>query len=270
MQNNHIYFYGRNMDIVRIKRYNCTKGSNKSGSQLESGVIMKKGIIFTALFRIMGIIVFILGIRMVDEGIYNYIEEHGQKDWILTTASVIDISSEYSGARRSRSISYDITYQYEAEGNQYSDKLYNRGHAMRLGDQIKIKYDPHAPDNSTDILAPSIKNLIIFLVFGAIFTTIGFFLSGIWALIRKIRQKGEPEEEILPPEEYADPKEMKRNISSPAIAIALRIAVVSVVLGITFLSIKLSPGARPAGTDRFIEIATEAEELLKKLEYWKD
>lgn len=45
----------------------------------------------------MGIIVLILGIRMIGEGIYNYIDEHNQKDWISTTAYVIDISSEYSG-----------------------------------------------------------------------------------------------------------------------------------------------------------------------------
>lgn len=47
---------------------------------------MKKGTIFTMLFRIMGIIVLILGIQMIGEGIYNYINEHNQKDWISATA----------------------------------------------------------------------------------------------------------------------------------------------------------------------------------------
>ena len=54
----------------------------------ESSIKMKKGTIFTALFRIMGIVVLVLGIRMVGEGIYNYIDEHHQKDWIPTTAYV--------------------------------------------------------------------------------------------------------------------------------------------------------------------------------------
>ena len=62
---------------------------------------------------------------------------------------------------------------------------------MELGDKIKIKYNPSAPENSTDILAPNIKNLVLFLAFGTIFITIGFFLSGTWALTCKIRHKGE-------------------------------------------------------------------------------
>lgn len=41
--------------------------------------------------------------------------------------------------------------------------LYNRSKAMELGDKIKIKYNPSAPENSTDILAPNIKNLVLFL-----------------------------------------------------------------------------------------------------------
>lgn len=211
------------------------------------------------LFRIMGIIVLILGIRMVGEGIYNYIEEHNQKDWISTTAYVIDISSAYSGTRRHQDVDYDITYQYEADGRKYSDKLYNRSKAMGLGDKIKIKYDPHAPENSTDILAPSVKNLILFLVFGAIFITIGFFLSGAWALLHKIRRKGEPEEEgILPPEEYVKPNETNRSSQNPALKAALRLFIILIFLCGTFLSIKLFPGIRPIGTDQFIEIVGAA------------
>lgn len=207
----------------------------------------------------MGIIVLILGIRMIGEGIYNYIDEHNQKDWVSTTAYVIDISSEHSGIRHNQHVNYDITYQYEVDGNQYSDKLYNRGKPMGLGDKIKIKYDPAAPEKSTDILKPSIYNLIIFLAFGVVLTIVGFFLSGTWALIHKIRRRGEPEEEeILPPEEYVKPEEMNRNTRNPALTIALRIIAVVLVLGGTFLAIKLFPGTHSVGTDRFIEITSTA------------
>lgn len=168
---------------------------------------MKKGTIFTILFRIMGIVVLIFGIRLIGAGIYNYIDEHNQKDWIFTTASVIDISSEYSSSLHNRHIDYEITYQYEVDGNKYSDKLYNRSKAMLIGDKIRIKYDPETPKKSTDILKPSIQNLIIFLVCGAVLSIVGFFLSGTWALIHKIRRRGEPEEEeVLPPEEYVEPE----------------------------------------------------------------
>lgn len=191
-----------------------------------------------ALFRIMGIIVLILGFRMVGEGIYNYIDEHQQKDWISTTAYVIDISSEYSSSstKHGSRVRYDITYQYEVDGKEYSDKLYNRSQAIGLGNKIKIKYDPTTPEDSTDILSPSLHNLIVFLVFGTIFITIGFFLSGAWALIRKIRRRGQPEEEeILPPEEYVKPEEMKKMTQNPALVIVCRIVAVAVALGGMFL-----------------------------------
>ena len=67
------------------------------------------------------------------------------------------------------------------DGKAYSDMLDNRDKALALGDGIKIKYDPDAPENSTDILKPSLNNLIVFLVFGSIFAAIGFFASGAWA-----------------------------------------------------------------------------------------
>lgn len=214
-----------------------------------------------ALFRIMGIIVLILGIRTVGEGIYNYINEHHQKDWIPNTAYVIDISSEYSSSstRHGSRIRYEITYQYEVDGKEYSDKLYNRSRAMGLGDTIKIKYDPKAPENSTDILSPSFHNLIVFLVFGAIFATIGFFLSGAWALIHRIRRRGEPEEEeILPPEEYVKPEEMKKTLPNPALAVVCRIAAVGVVFGGVFVSTKLFPGAQAVDTEQFKSVAKAA------------
>lgn len=216
---------------------------------------MKKGTIFTIIFRIMGIIVLILGIRMIGEGIYNYIDEHNQKDWISTTAYVIDISSEYSGTHHNRHVNYDITYQYEVDGNKYFDMLYNRSKAMELGDKIKIKYNPSAPENSTDILAPNIKNLVLFLAFGTIFITIGFFLSGTWALTCKIRHKGEMKEnEILPPKEHINSNKTYKNSQN----LALRILVVLIFLGGTFLLIKLFPGIRPIKTDQFIEIVDAA------------
>lgn len=217
---------------------------------------MKKRTAFTALFRIMGIIVLILGIRMIGEGIYNYIDEHHQADWISTTAYVIDISSEYSGTRGNRSVNYDITYQYEVNGEKYSYTLYNRSSPKGIGDTVKIKYDPNSPEKSTDILKPSVYNLAIFLIFGAIFTVIGFFLSGTWALIHKIRRRGEPEEEeYLPPEEYAEPEESNSKPQRPVIKIALRVVIIAVILCGIFLSVKLFPGIQPIGTDKFIEIA---------------
>ena len=129
-------------------------------------------VIFTVAFRIMGIIVLLIGIRMIIEGVLNYVEEHKQTDWILTTAEVTDISSRVTSSSRKHHSDtvFDITYQYEVDGNAYSDVLYNRSRAFMLGDRIKIKYDPDKPEKSTDILSPSFGNLILFLTFGAVLT----------------------------------------------------------------------------------------------------
>lgn len=83
---------------------------------------------------------------------------------------------------------------------------------MKLYDKIKIKYNPSEPESSTDILTPSIKNLVPFLASGTIFITIGFFLSGARALTCKIRHKGEmKEKEILPPEEHISSNKTNKN-----------------------------------------------------------
>ena len=45
-----------------------------------------QGFLFLAIFRIMGILVLVLGIRMVGEGIFNYIAEWHQQDWVPAAA----------------------------------------------------------------------------------------------------------------------------------------------------------------------------------------
>lgn len=217
---------------------------------------MKKGILFTIIFRIFGILVFIIGIRMIGEGIYNYIDEHNQKDWITIYAEVSDISSEYSSTQSrhgsSSHVSYDITYQYEVDGQEYFGVLYNRSKPMALGDEVKVKYDPDTPGNSTDILSPSVYNMIVFIVCGSIFATIGFFLSGVWALLRKIRRKGQPEEEeVLSPEEYVDPKTTKYVPNKWSKNIFVRILLFAVVLGVILLSNKLFPGKQASDIEQF-------------------
>ena len=102
---------------------------------------------------------------------------------------------------------------------------------MKVYDKIKIKYNPSEPESSTDILTPSIKNLVPFLASGTIFITIGFFLSGARALTCKIQHKGEmKEKEILPPEEHINSNKTNKNNRN----LALRILVVLILLGGTF------------------------------------
>ena len=62
--------------------------------------IYKKGRLFTLIFRLMGLIVLMIGLRMIGEGIYNYINEHDQDDWLTTTAYVVGSTSDYSSQIR--------------------------------------------------------------------------------------------------------------------------------------------------------------------------
>ena len=47
-----------------------------------------------AYFRLMGLIMLIVGIGLIADGIGNYAEQSRQKDWITTSATVTDVSSE--------------------------------------------------------------------------------------------------------------------------------------------------------------------------------
>lgn len=219
----------------------------------------KIGSVFIIILRLFGIFILIQGLRMVGEGVYNYINEHNQQDWITVSAEVVDVKSEYSGSFHRSHINYDITYQYEVEGKAYSGKLYNRSAPMGLGDRVQVKYNPDAPASSTDILSPSIHNLIIFLVVGTIFAAIGFFMSGVWALIRRIRRRGQPEEEeVLPPEEYIDSAAAEQEVKDPAKQIVCKAVITVIVLCGVFLFVKLFPGTRAVGIERFREAAAAA------------
>ena len=213
--------------------------------------------LFVLLFRVFGIIVLVIGIRLIGAGIYNYIDEHNQQDWISTTAYVVDITSEYSSSSRKRPshVRFDITYQYEVDGKEYSDILHNRDKALGLGTPVNIKYDPDMPSDSTDILKPSVHNLIVFLVCGLLIGTAGFFLSGAWALIRKLRRRGKPEEgEMLPPEEYIKPEDVKQSSRNSGKFILLRIVLGIIFVGGIILSTKLFPGIQPVDAEQFVEV----------------
>lgn len=213
-----------------------------------------KNIFFTLTFRIVGIITLILGFRMIGEGICNYINENDQKDWIATYATITDIQSKYSDfpSDRYNDLSYDITYQYEVKGKVYSDILYNRSKPLLLGNSVKIKYDSDAPENSTDILVPSFNNLVVFLVVGSMMSIIGFFISGLWALIHKIRRRGMPEEEeVLPPEEYVKPE---KNVKKFGKSIIHRIIVFAIVCGSIISFGKLFPAPYIGNAEQFKNI----------------
>lgn len=114
------------------------------------------------------------GIYLLVNGINTYINQFDQKDWSITTATVINVDEYRSGhGHKSRSTRYNILYQYEAEGNVYTGEIYrNNAPKKLLGETFEIKYNPDAPEESTRYLEPTfgivVSSVIGFIIFGFI------------------------------------------------------------------------------------------------------
>lgn len=221
---------------------------------------MIKDRIFRVVFRIVGVILLLLGVRMMAEGVINYIDEHKQSDWPTTTAYVTNVKDEYhSGSRHRHShIDYDITYVYEVDGAQYTGMIYNQSKPLSRGDAITVKYDPHSPESSTYILKPYLGALILFLAVGAVMVAAGFAMSGAPSLIRKIRGV-EPEKEYLPPEEYDASRHLSKSPRSPARSMGIVgvILVVAMGCGIMIYTVKNPPEIQAVDSEQFKAVMEE-------------
>lgn len=216
--------------------------------------------IFIAVFRVAGVILLLLGIRMMAEGVLNYIDEHCQEDWVTQTAYVIDVSDEYrsgGGRHRSRTV-YDITYQYEVDGESYTGRIFNQSKPLSRGDAVTIKYDPSSPESSTYILKPYMGALILFFAVGAMMTAAGFFMTGLWALIRRIRGGEDDGEEELPPEEYVDTGSIGKSRRRPAPAIGAVIVFAVLLIFAVYTTVKNPRQIQAVDTEQF-RVAMEAE-----------
>ena len=110
-------------------------------------------------------------------GITGYLQQLGQKDWPMETAAVINVDqrTESSGSRhgyRHRRTVYDITYQYEANGNVYTGEIFEKQYTKKLGETFSIKFNPDTPNSSVEYTEPSLvpvlSGLAAFIVFGFI------------------------------------------------------------------------------------------------------
>lgn len=68
----------------------------------------------------MGLVMLIVGIGLIVDGIGNYVDQSRQKDWITTSATVTDVSSEEgssSSLHNSHITYYIMTYEYVVDGD---------------------------------------------------------------------------------------------------------------------------------------------------------
>lgn len=109
------------------------------------------------------------GIYLLVGGINTYINQFDQKKWSVTTAAVINVDA-YSSGWKSRSTYYNIIYQYEAESNVYTGEIHGNNAPKKLGETFEVKYNPEAPEESTQYLEPTfgipVSSVIGFIIFG--------------------------------------------------------------------------------------------------------
>ena len=150
-----------------------------------------------AYFRLMGLIMLIVGIGLIADGIGNYAEQSRQKDWITTSATVTDVSSEEgssSSLHNSHITYYIMTYEYVVDGKTYTGRTGRMSSPRLVGDTITVKYDPEMPEENTAILSPNTHNLLVLLILGTAIAVVGFFLSGVLELLRSLLRRTHTEE----------------------------------------------------------------------------
>lgn len=173
---------------------------------------MKHNYISRLVLIIIGITMLITGIRMLVMGVDAYIQPLHHTDWVTSNANITDISESVIKGIRGRhlssrtSINYWMTYEYVVDGTRYTGEYGPLANSIAVGKSIQIKYDPEAPENSTGVLAPSSSDLV-FAIAGLILAVVGFFISGVFGLIRRLIGKehsdGKAEKDGMSAEEAA-------------------------------------------------------------------
>ena len=134
-----------------------------------------------AYFRLMGLIMLIVGIYLIVNGIGDYAGQSRQKDWIPIEATVTDVSSEEdtsSTLHSSHSTYYIMAYEYAVDGETYTGRTGRMSSPHLIGTAITVKYNPEMPEENTAILSPNTHDLVVLLILGTAIAVVGFFLSG--------------------------------------------------------------------------------------------
>lgn len=148
-------------------------------------------------FRLMGLVMLIVGIGLIADGIGNYVDQSRQKDWISIEATVTDVSSEEdtsSTLHSSHSTYYIMAYEYAVDGETYTGRTGRMSSPHLIGTAITVKYNPEMPEENTEILSPNTHDLVVLLILGTAIAVAGFFLSGMLELLRSLLRRTHTEE----------------------------------------------------------------------------
>ena len=214
-----------------------------------------------AYFRIMGLVMLIVGIGLIADGIGNYVDQSRQKDWSTTSATVTDVSSKEdssSSLHNSHITYYIMAYEYAVDGKTYTGRTGRMSSPRLVGDTITVKYNPEVPEENTAILSPNTHNLLVLLILGTAIAVVGVYLSGVIGLVREFLQKGrteKPKESVPETDIGFDPTAIAKIPAKqwvPRLA-AWLLAFVALVLFVKFF---LTSGA--ADLDKFRKAAAAA------------
>ena len=202
---------------------------------------MKRRTLSLIISGLLGVIAILSGIYLMAASVTNYIAESKKTDWIVTEARITDVSSRVKRNSKPRTTFYDLTYQYEADGKIYTGKKSSVSGIRLVGDEIKIKYDPDNPSDSTSDITPDKDDLIYPFGGGILFLAAGIFFL-LTAIKRSKRLKNEDEA-------YTETSENSRNPKRTIIAILLMVVIIALTL--VFLR------AQPSGIETFSSVMTE-------------
>lgn len=92
-------------------------------------------------------------------GTEAYQERLTQVDWPTTQATVVQVEvfRERSGPVKHPIYHnyYNVTYEYVVNGTVYTEFVEHQSAQASVGDTFPVKYNPQAPEQSTDILKPT-------------------------------------------------------------------------------------------------------------------
>lgn len=136
--------------------------------------------IFTAVIILFGL-----------SGVGSYLNQLNQQDWIKTEAIVTESvfsRSRTTGRHGHSQKLYNVKYVYTLDGIEYEGVIEDTPFPQNPGTEITVKYDGENPNNSTDVLEPSLSALMMNIVM-----TVGglFFVLSIFGVTIHIRQKKE-------------------------------------------------------------------------------
>lgn len=135
-----------------------------------------------AFLLIAGFIFFICTVIVFWNAMVDYQTQRETTNWIITNATVSDIETKVQGSRGpnygSKSTYYDIYYEYTVDNQIYTGIIKNQNRSRKIGESLKIKYNPEAPDKSIHELEPSKEFLVTGPVFALLFissTSLGIY-----------------------------------------------------------------------------------------------